>query len=156
MPSRKRSLDEADDGTASDTTLLARLRGMWQFANLSQWIFIFGKVAKIDESIDIEDIEMECLKPSSPLLSDIALAILKLISSHRGLTYTIYLRRAMEYLRSDVCNRNDIFDSQARKQYLDKAPDRNPFGDDEAPAKFEDFDVFTKVGGCVLHRARRC
>lgn len=27
---------------------------MWQFANLSQWIYIFGKAAKIDESIDIE------------------------------------------------------------------------------------------------------
>lgn len=26
-----------------------------------------------------------------------------------------------------------------------KAPDKNPFGDEEAPSKFADFDVFTKV-----------
>ncbi|KAI6779096.1 Reticulocyte-binding protein 2 a-like protein [Emericellopsis cladophorae] len=41
-----------------------------------------------------------------------------------------------------VCH--DIFDSQARKQYLDKAPDANPFGNDDAPARFQDFDVPTK------------
>ena len=27
---------------------------MWQFANLCQWIYTFGKAAKIDESVDIE------------------------------------------------------------------------------------------------------
>lgn len=86
MPSRKRSLEDAEDGTAPDNSLLTRIRGMWQFANFSQWVFTFGKAAKIDESIDVEDIEMECLKPSSTLLADMALAILKLISSHRGLT----------------------------------------------------------------------
>jgi len=33
---------------------LERLRNMWQFANLAQWIFLFGKVVKIDEDLDIE------------------------------------------------------------------------------------------------------
>jgi hypothetical protein len=148
MPSRKRSVvEDADDGTApTDNSLLTRIRSMWQFANLSQWIFIFGKAAKIDEAIDIEDLEMECLKPSSNLLSDIALAILKLVSSHRGLTYVATApSKAVQCL---LFFRHDIFDSQARKQYLDKAPDRNPFGDDETPLPFRDFDVFTKV--CCL------
>jgi len=33
-----------------------------------------------------------------------------------------------------------------------KAPDKNPFGDEEAPSKFADFDVFTKVrpSACCL------
>lgn len=55
MPSRKRSF-EAVDGDSEDAApqLLHRIRNMWQFANLCQWIYIFGKVAKIDESIDIE------------------------------------------------------------------------------------------------------
>lgn len=41
--------------------------------------------------------------------------------------------------------RPDIFDEYTRRQYLAKAPLRNPFGEDEEPAKFNDFDVFTKI-----------
>ncbi|KAM5370652.1 hypothetical protein ACJZ2D_008366 [Fusarium nematophilum] len=126
MTSRKRSLQAVDgDDDATDPSLLQRIRNMWQFANLSQWIYIFGKAAKIPESIDIEEIETECLKPNSTVLADIALALLKLVSSHRGLTH-------------------DIFDDQARKQFLNKSPGYNPFGDDETPVKFNDFDIFTK------------
>ena len=33
---------------------LQRVRDTWQFANLFQWIYLFGKVVKIDESIGIE------------------------------------------------------------------------------------------------------
>ena len=40
---------------------------------------------------------------------------------------------------------HDIFDEYTRRQYLAKAPSRNPFGDDETPKKFKDFDVFTKL-----------
>jgi hypothetical protein len=34
--------------------LLERIRNMWEFANLAQWIFIFGRAVKIDENMDIE------------------------------------------------------------------------------------------------------
>ncbi len=37
-----------------EPTLLARIRNMWEFANLAQWIFIFGRAVKIDENMDIE------------------------------------------------------------------------------------------------------
>ncbi|KND90407.1 hypothetical protein TOPH_04962 [Tolypocladium ophioglossoides CBS 100239] len=159
MPSRKRSIQSVDGGGRDAApTLLHRLRNTWQFANVCQWIYMFGKAAKIDDSIDVDvrisrvpaypvslsparlmlapvlaaanalaqDIEAECLKPNSTLLSDLALAILKLVSSHRGLTH-------------------DIFDDQMRKQYLTKAPDSNPFGDDDDPHKFAEFDVFAKI-----------
>jgi len=33
---------------------LARLRSMWEFASLMQYIFLFGHVVKIDEDFDIE------------------------------------------------------------------------------------------------------
>ncbi|KAF4961950.1 hypothetical protein FSARC_9941 [Fusarium sarcochroum] len=127
MPSRKRSLAAADgeDGE-KEPSLQHRIRNMWHFANLCQWIYIFGKAAKIDESIDVEEIETECLKPNSSILSDIALALLKLISSHRGLTH-------------------DIFDDQARKQFVNRSPNYNPFGSGETPLKFDDFDIFTKI-----------
>jgi hypothetical protein len=34
--------------------MIERLRNMWEFANLAQWIFIFGRAVKIDENIGIE------------------------------------------------------------------------------------------------------
>ena len=34
--------------------LLTRLRNMWEFANIMQYIFIFGKAVKIDDDFDIE------------------------------------------------------------------------------------------------------
>ena len=64
MPSQKRSR-EAVDGTPEEPEhlrLLHSIRNMWQFANLAQWIYIFGKAAKIDEAM--EDIEV-CLMAGS-------------------------------------------------------------------------------------------
>lgn len=48
-------------------------------------------------------------------------------------------------LRWLTLNRPEIFDEYTRRQYVAKAPDRNPFGTEEEPAKFTEFDVFTKV-----------
>jgi len=39
----------------------------------------------------------------------------------------------------------EIFDEYTRRQYVAKAPQRNPFGVEEEPAKFNEFDIFTKV-----------
>lgn len=41
--------------------------------------------------------------------------------------------------------RLEIFDEYTRRQYLAKAPQRNPFGDDEEPTKFNDLDIYTRV-----------
>ncbi|ORY62290.1 uncharacterized protein BCR38DRAFT_410722 [Pseudomassariella vexata] len=136
MPSaRKRALRDVDHDagasnpateTPKETSLLQNIRNMWQFANLYQWIYIFGKVVKIDDSIDMDVLETECLKPNSPVLVEVGLALLKWVSSHRGLT-------------------PDLFDEYTRRQYVAKKPDHNPFGTDEEPARFHDFDVFTKI-----------
>jgi hypothetical protein len=53
MPALKRSYDVANSDS-DYATPLHRVRNMWQFANLVQWIYIFGKAAKIDDSIDVE------------------------------------------------------------------------------------------------------
>ena len=37
-----------------ELALLERIRNMWEFAALVQWIFIFGRAVKIDENLDIE------------------------------------------------------------------------------------------------------
>ncbi|PFH58938.1 hypothetical protein XA68_13027 [Ophiocordyceps unilateralis] len=131
MSSRKRPIQAVDDaagGASGDdaSTTLSRIRNMWQFANLCQWIYIFGKAAKIDESIDVEDIEADCLKPNQTLLMDLALAILKLVSSHRGLNH-------------------DIMDDQLQKQYLMRAPDRIISSGDNCSSKFADMSVFQKI-----------
>jgi hypothetical protein len=42
--------------------------------------------------------------------------------------------------------RTDIFPEYTRRQYLAKAPLRNPFGDvEEEPTKFDDLDIFTRI-----------
>ncbi|PSN73223.1 hypothetical protein BS50DRAFT_482251 [Corynespora cassiicola Philippines] len=129
MAPRKRARDEmeADAPPVEEPSTLHKLRNMWQFANLAQYIHIFGDVVKIDKDIDIEELETECLKPHpSEVLPQIGLALLKHVSSHKGLTL-------------------EIFDEYARRQYVAKAPARNPFGVEEAPNRFNDFDVFTKI-----------
>lgn len=87
---------------------------------------------------------MECLKPEpSEKLSEIGLALLKSVSSHRGLTWVFPL--TCRYLCLIFVFRPDIFDEYTRRQYVAKAPSRNPFGTDETPKKFDNFDVFTKL-----------
>ena len=55
MVSRKRGRAEMESSEpAPDMSLLTRLRNMWEFANIMQYIFIFGKAVKIDEDFDIE------------------------------------------------------------------------------------------------------
>ncbi|KFY00853.1 hypothetical protein O988_03057, partial [Pseudogymnoascus sp. VKM F-3808] len=131
VSSRKRGRQEVEAVEApapapKEPGLLERIRNMWQFANLAQWIFLFGKVVKLEEDLDIEELEMECLKHHSTKLAEIGLALLKFVSSHRGLT-------------------PEIFDEYTRRQYVAKAPERNPFGTEEEPAKFAEFDIFTKI-----------
>ncbi|KAK1149518.1 hypothetical protein N8T08_005067 [Aspergillus melleus] len=136
MVSRKRTRSEADAAPQQppeESNLLDRVRNCWEFANLMQYITIFGKLMKIDEDFGIDDLENECLKPeSSEKLLEIGLCLLKWVSSHRGLTF-------------------DNFDEYTRRQYNAKAPHiPNPFGHDEIPNKFSEFDVFLKLR--VLHQ----
>jgi hypothetical protein len=35
-------------------SMLEQIRNMWEFANLTQWIFTFGKAVKLDENMDSE------------------------------------------------------------------------------------------------------
>ncbi|EGY18508.1 uncharacterized protein VDAG_08842 [Verticillium dahliae VdLs.17] len=124
----KRAIHEVSGDVVADddVPLLHRIRNMWQFANLCQWIYLFGKVVKLDDRLDTEEIEAECLKPNSLVLQEIGLALLKNVSSHRGLTH-------------------EIFDEYTRRQYMAKAPEKNPFGAQETPAKFAEFDALTKI-----------
>ncbi|GES60895.1 PHD finger domain protein [Aspergillus terreus] len=136
MVSRKRTRSEVDaapEQSPEEPSLLHRLRNCWEFASLMQYITIFGKLMKIDEDFGIDDLENECLKPGpSEKLMGIGLCLLKWVSSHRGLTF-------------------DNFDEYTRRQYNAKAPHiPNPFGYDEVPNKFADFDVFLKLR--VLHQ----
>ncbi|KAL1865493.1 hypothetical protein Daus18300_007138 [Diaporthe australafricana] len=130
MGSRKRSLREANITPAEqsqDQSLIHQLRNSFYFANLYQWICIFGKVVKIDDNLDIEDLETECLKHGSMALQGIGLSMLKHLSSHRGLTH-------------------ELFDEYTRRQFVAKMPNKqNPFGDGEVTQKFADFDLLKKL-----------
>ncbi|KAK2873802.1 hypothetical protein FQN49_002048 [Arthroderma sp. PD_2] len=130
MVSRKRAREETETHTPAEPQehgLLHQLRNMWEFPNLMQYIYTFGKPMKLDDDIDIEDLETECLKPGhSERLLNIGLNLLKFVSSHRGLNY-------------------DNFEEYTRRQYFAKAPLRNPFGDEEAPLKFHQLDIFQRI-----------
>ncbi len=52
MSSRKRGRGELE--AADEPSILDRIRNMWQFANLMQFLFIFGKVVKVDENLGID------------------------------------------------------------------------------------------------------
>jgi hypothetical protein len=55
MPSRKRAADEmAPEEKIEEPSTLQKLRNMWQFANLAQYISLFGDAVKIDKDFDIE------------------------------------------------------------------------------------------------------
>lgn len=55
MPSRKRARDESEvEEHREEPSMLHRLRNMWQFANLAQYISLFGDAIKIDKDFDIE------------------------------------------------------------------------------------------------------
>lgn len=61
MPRYKRSYDEAELDVSLEQAVdpqhgatLDRLRNMWEFASLMQYIFLFGQVVKIGNDFDIE------------------------------------------------------------------------------------------------------
>jgi hypothetical protein len=53
---------QASNGSGSGG-LLSQLRNMWEFANLMQYIYTFGKVVKIDDDLDIEVYNIILLAP---------------------------------------------------------------------------------------------
>jgi len=55
MVSRKRGAAEMESPAPfQENSLLTPLRNMWEFANIMQYIYIFGKAVKVDEDFDIE------------------------------------------------------------------------------------------------------
>jgi hypothetical protein len=83
-------------------------------------------------------------------LQDIGLGLLKFLSSHRGLTYVLSAHIPGFSDALLTLHSHELFDEYTRRQFLSKAPDKNPFGTAETPAKFAHFDVFTKVC-CYRH-----
>jgi hypothetical protein len=55
MVSRKRVRDEMEaEAPAKEPTTLNKLRNMWQFANLAQYLALFIEALRIDKDFDIE------------------------------------------------------------------------------------------------------
>lgn len=55
MVSRKRGRDEMESPEPPQhDSMLTKLRNMWEFSNLMQYIYIFGRAVKIDEDFTIE------------------------------------------------------------------------------------------------------
>lgn len=58
MPPRKRTHAEMEASEPSqekkEPSLLQKIRNMWEFSAVMQYIYLFGKVVKIDEDFDVE------------------------------------------------------------------------------------------------------
>jgi hypothetical protein len=80
-------------------------------------------------------------------LQDIGLGLLKFLSSHRGLTCVSPAQLVPQLSSAALLTprSHELFDEYTRRQFLSKAPEKNPFGTEQTPARFAHFDVFTKV-----------
>ena len=116
MPARKRGRAELEAAEPPEPpSLLHQIRNRWEFANLAQYINLFGDAVRIDKDVDVEvsrnplisrptvlihsarafqrliprqELENEFLRTEpSQRLAQIGLCLLKFVSSHRGLTY---------------------------------------------------------------------
>lgn len=56
MPARKRAIAEVEfpEGPAPVSPEVRKLRNMWEFASLMQYIYLFGECVKINQDIDID------------------------------------------------------------------------------------------------------
>ncbi len=45
---------ESSTEPALEQPMLKKLRNTWEFSNLMQYIYIFGKAVKIDQDLDVE------------------------------------------------------------------------------------------------------
>ncbi|KAI9821986.1 MAG: hypothetical protein M1826_000598 [Phylliscum demangeonii] len=111
---------------------LHTLRNMWEFANLMQYLAMFGAAIKVGHKLSIEEFEQECMHSTGMATRvEIGLGLLKLVSLHKGLSL-------------------EIFDEQMRRQYERRLPNCNPFGSDDIPQTFANFDLPTQIQ--VLHQ----
>ncbi|KAH0558720.1 hypothetical protein GP486_004635 [Trichoglossum hirsutum] len=118
MVPRKRGRQEMEaESPPHEPSLLDRIRNMWEFANLGQYLFIFGKAIKVDQDLDVE------------------------VAMTGSLRYMTSAHLFHEKIREDP----DLFDEYTRRQYQARLPKHNPFGDEEVPRKFSEFDVFSKI-----------
>lgn len=58
---------------APELSLLQRIRNTWEFSNLMQFIFTFGKAVKIDEEFNIEVRTSEAADALSPRYKKVSL-----------------------------------------------------------------------------------
>ena len=79
----------------------------------------------------LQELETELLAPHSTLIPNVCVALLKMVSSHRGLV-------------------PDQFEDYTRRQYRVRKPDANPFGEAPEPVRFAELELATKVR--VLHQ----
>ncbi|KTW32252.1 uncharacterized protein T551_00343 [Pneumocystis jirovecii RU7] len=107
-------------------SVIHALRNMPEFAILSQFLFLFHKILKLDD-FDIEFFEQE------------------LLGFHEPHTLTIIRYGLVRYLSSNRHINAENVDFYTRKQFLLRKPENNPYGDKEIPYSWDSFDIFTKV-----------
>ena len=72
MPTRKRGRAEMEAVEPPEPpSLLTQIRNKWEFANLAQYINLFGDAVKIDKEVDVE-VSYDTLKTRYAFLGPLA------------------------------------------------------------------------------------
>lgn len=67
MGPRKRGREEMESSDPPpEPSTLHKLRNMWEFANIMQYIYIFGEAVKIDNEFLIEVSKLGSQRPNPP------------------------------------------------------------------------------------------
>jgi hypothetical protein len=105
---------------------------------------LFWESGRLSNDTVIKVIENETLNRSSQILQDVALALVKMASSFRGIACVTMSTKQCHIFLLTFCS-SDGLDDQLRKLYRSHAPDSNPFGEDETPTPFDSLDPLIKV-----------
>ncbi|CAG8576645.1 41110_t:CDS:10 [Gigaspora margarita] len=108
---------------------ILHIRGLWEFANVSQFMHTYCDAFGLD-SFDTDELERSLATDDNIQVGGLIMKMLRTLSFNK----TISL---------------DNWEQHLHQQYQKYAPEKNPFGDETCTIKFEDISVKQKV--LILH-----
>ncbi|KAF0492196.1 Zinc finger, PHD-type, conserved site [Gigaspora margarita] len=108
---------------------ILHIRGLWEFANVSQFMHTYCDAFGLD-SFDTDELERSLATDDNIQVGGLIMKMLRTLSFNK----TISL---------------DNWEQHLHQQYQKYAPEKNPFGDEICTIKFEDISVKQKV--LILH-----
>ncbi|CAG8608623.1 26867_t:CDS:10 [Racocetra persica] len=109
--------------------VILHIRGLWEFANVSQFMHTYYDAFGLD-SFDTDELERSLATDDNLQIGDLITKMLRTLSLNKNIS-------------------QDNWEQHLCQQYQKYAPEKSPFGDEVCPIKFEDISVKQKV--LILH-----